>query len=595
MKKISVKLLVVLLAAVSLLQAQQIISPDEIREGMKGFGYTVLHGEKVQRFDVEVVSVIKQFRSGKDAILVYVHGIGLEHTGIIAGMSGSPIYIEGKLAGALSFGWANSKDTLAGVTPIADMYELYDRMELDKSLAMNAPEVKLNFNQYGETVKEERLDNRRYDMRKGAYSPASTPLLFSGFNEDALSPYLQDFEDKGFTPLIGGGSIEDTNADISKLNGGDACGIALITGDINAFGIGTVTHSDDTNFLLFGHGMDQSGSIKAPVYKASVKTVVALNTLSFKLGVGIGEPLGYTTYDAKFAVAGKYGDSTGLMVPVNMKVKHSEVENEYSFEVIKNPNYFSSLLGAAMLSGISGTEGMGEEVTVKVSYSMHSSGFEKPIKVTNKILSFNSLEAFKISAQSIIYPIEALLYNRFKRTDVTNVDIDIDIMNELEYAVLEDLSLDRRVYRPGDELVVKAGIRPAGGERVYKSITLQIPETVKPGYYGVFCAPPAVLESFERKYFPKKYAINSAQDIYDVLNKSYDPDKLTVWLYVSTTGIVIRGSEFENLPSWMYGTLAAEPSTDKGPMYSLIKNSLNTGYYNIGSSSLQITILPKDQ
>lgn len=573
MKKI---LFLIMLLASSLL-AEDILKTDDISEGMKGYGYTVMRGERVEKFFVEVVSVLKKYRSGTDAIIVRVSGLAVEKTGVIAGMSGSPIYINDKLVGALSFAWNWSTDTLAGVTPIETMFELYEKD--DSSFKTGFLPV----------IPENKKTDERNESEK-SYKKTYTPLFFSGFDERAIESYSDTFKKYGFIPLSGGAASSEETTEVTSLKGGDACYVAFVSGDISIGGVGTVTHSDGDRFLLFGHGMDTKGILKAPVYKASIETIVPLQSLSFKIGIPKYAPVGYTLYDGKFGISGVKGDVKDLMVDISLKVSRDNSEKTFNFSIINESAYFTDLLSASVFSAIAGADGLNEEVTVNISSAIYTEYFDKPLVITNRYLSYTSAQAFQSAVNSIVYPIGVFLYNRYKRVKPVKIEINLSLSSKLNYAFIEEIRLDKNTYKPGEEVPVQVGFRRAYGDREYKTIKLQIPKTTKEGSYGIFVGNRYTFESFQQTYFPEKYETHNIEDLYNLLSEPFEPESMIVWLYVSTKGFVIRGNNYERLPSSYHGIFESEPTTDKGVLYSLIKEEEKISSTVLGSDNIQIQI-----
>ena len=311
----------------------EIISMDEIYEGMEGVGYTVAHGTNVEPFKVKVISILKKRWRNADAILIRCEGLDLEHSGVVAGMSGSPIYFNGKLAGALSFGWGYSKDPIAGVTPIEEMFKLYNDTNLQPPQVAFADDNSLK-----------------------------TPLIFSGVSTKAFDTYSSSFNKNGFYPMQAGGSVSDTNQ-ASKFLFGDSVALILADGDISLASIGTVTHTDDEKFVIFGHSMWSKGSLRAPVSRAYINHMLPSYDSSFKLGYAYSNYLGYTVYDGVFGVSGVYGEvPENVMVPVKIELDDTDfLKRDFNFRVLNDPAFFTDILSMSIYNAISSAAGGNEE------------------------------------------------------------------------------------------------------------------------------------------------------------------------------------------------------------------------------------------
>ena len=558
---------VLFLLVMSCALAAEIIRPDSIREGMKGTGYTVMHGTNIERFDVTVLGVLKKHRGRADSILVKVEGLSLDRSGIIAGMSGSPVYFDGKLAGAVAFGWAYNKDASGGVTPIEEMTKLFDR-PTGSGFGYEPFRTTNTSSAYGE-------------------KPVSSPLMLSGFSPEVLSLYADSFRDKGFLPLTGGGTVQDDTSSGHFLPG-DACAVTLMEGDLNAVGVGTVTYSDEKRFLIFGHSMLMKGALNVPVSSAYIHAVIPSQQISFKLGAAFGKPLGITTYDGEFGLAGAYGRSASLLVPVTISVEKAGQKRVTAVRIVPDPSVFPDFAGSALLSSLVG-EGLGESVTVSLSLLLETD-YKRTLCVSNLYLSYRSLEAYKAAVQDALYPVQLFMFNRFRPLSVKRLAMDVSIRNELSFSAIDELRTDASEYEPGDTVRVRVWLRPNGGEREFRDMTFVLPDIIRPGSYTVYAGGDMSFEQFQRTYFPRRYTPKSIDEMFDILSRPADARALNVWLFASVKGVLLNGNEFERLPSSYYGMLSQEPTTEKSALMSSIRSRTSGTNVILGNESIQIRV-----
>lgn len=530
---------------------------------MEGVGYTIMQGTNVEAFNVKVISVLRKSWNGSDAILISMTGLDLEHSGTIAGMSGSPIYIDGRLAGALAFGWQFAKDPIAGVTPIEQMYELYDDNNLQK------------------TFESSNLKTQ---------NALKTPLLFSGFNSYSFSKYQDNYEKMGFYPIQGGGSIYDTNMNTNFVFG-DAAAIVLVDGDLSVAGIGTVSHTDNEKFLLFGHSMFAKGRLKAPVSKAYINGVVASSLISFKLGSAYSNYLGYTVYDGIFGVSGVYGEvPKDTMIPVEITVEDQTfLTNKFNVRILNEPTYFSMLLSQTLMNAIGSSSGNDEEGVFSMSYEIYTDYFDEPYTITNRVLSYSSQDAYKDLISSIVSPIDFFTYNNIKRIGIKSIKINLKRDN-LEYGFLESISLVEPIARAGETVHLRIALREYNNEISYITIPVKLPVSLNTGIYTLFAGNEYLFEAAQRLYMPNKYKIRSLDDIMKYYNKSYSYNDLKVWLYSSSRGVSINGDNYPNLPPSYYGILAKENTSDKSSYISAIDGSLSLPYSILGLLNIKLLI-----
>lgn len=542
----------------------QVIPMSEITEGMEGVGYTVIHGTNVEPFKVKVISVLRKMWHGSDAILIELEGLNLEHSGTVAGMSGSPIYFDGKIAGALAFGWNYAKDPIAGVTPIEEMYKLYNDTNASKVASISKNSLQ-------------------------------TPLMFSGFNGDSFLEYSDKFKEMGFYPMQAGGSISDINQS-GKFLFGDSVAIVLIDGDFSIAGVGTVSHTDDEKFLLFGHSMWSKGRLRAPVSRAYINHIVASTASSFKIGAAYSNYLGYTVYDGTFGVSGVYGEvPENTMIPVNLQVEdQSFLNKDFNFRVLNDPTYFSYLLSMAIYTAVTSSAGSDEDGVFSVSYEIETDYFEKPYKVTDRILSYSSKDAFKTAIEQLIAPVDFFIYNNFNRVGIKSIKLSIKRSN-LEYAFLNDITLLEPKAKAGDTIHLRVGITPYGKEKTYINIPVKLPVNLTTDVYSIYAANEYIYNYAERLFMPNKYKIRSLDDVMRIYGKSYDDKALKVWLYSSARGVQIGKDSFPMLPISKYGVMANNYTSDKASVINAIEGQFDMPYSILGLMKIDIIIEGADK
>lgn len=542
----------------------QVIPMSEITEGMEGVGYTVIHGTNVEPFKVKVISVLRKMWHGSDAILIELEGLNLEHSGTVAGMSGSPIYFDGKIAGALAFGWNYAKDPIAGVTPIEEMYKLYNDTNASKVASISKNSLQ-------------------------------TPLMFSGFNGDSFLEYSDKFKEMGFYPMQAGGSISDINQS-GKFLFGDSVAIVLIDGDFSIAGVGTVSHTDDEKFLLFGHSMWSKGRLRAPVSRAYINHIVASTASSFKIGAAYSNYLGYTVYDGTFGVSGVYGEvPENTMIPVNLQVEdQSFLNKDFNFRVLNDPTYFSYLLSMAIYTAVTSRAGSDEDGVFSVSYEIETDYFEEPYKVTDRILSYSSKDAFKTAIEQLIAPVDFFIYNNFNRVGIKSIKLSIKRSN-LEYAFLNDITLLEPKAKAGETIHLRVGITPYGKEKTYINIPVKLPVNLTTDVYSIYAANEYIYNYAERLFMPNKYKIRSLDDVMRIYGKSYDDKALKVWLYSSARGVQIGKDSFPMLPISKFGVMANNYTSDKASVINAIEGQFDMPYSILGLMKIDIIIEGADK
>lgn len=542
----------------------EVIPMSEIKEGMEGVGYTVIHGTNIEPFKVKVLSVLRKMWNGSDAILIELEGLNLEHSGTVAGMSGSPIYFDGKIAGALAFGWNYAKDPIAGVTPIEEMYKLYNDTNISVS-------------------------------KVASKNSLQTPLMFSGFNEDSFSKYSDKFKEMGFYPMQSGGSVSDTNQN-GKFLFGDSVAIVLVDGDLSIAGVGTVSHTDNEKFLLFGHSMWSKGKLTAPVSRAYINHIVASTASSFKIGAAYSNYLGYTVYDGTFGVSGVYGEvPENTMIPVALEIEdQSFLNRSFNFRVLNDPTYFSYLLSMAIYEAVTSSAGSEEDGVFSVSYEIETDYFEEPYKVSDRILTYSSKDAFREAIAQLIAPVDFFIYNNFNRIGIKSIKLSIK-RSALEYAFLNDITLLEPKAIAGETVHLRVGITPYGKEKTYIDIPIKLPVNLTTDVYSIYAANEYIYNYAERLFMPNKYKIRSLDDVMRIYGKSYDDKALKVWLYSSARGVQIGKDSFPALPISRYGIMAGNSTSDKAAVINAIEGEYNMPYSILGLMKIDIIIEGADK
>lgn len=542
----------------------EVIPMSEIKEGMEGVGYTVIHGTNIEPFKVKVLSVLRKMWNGSDAILIELEGLNLEHSGTVAGMSGSPIYFDGKIAGALAFGWNYAKDPIAGVTPIEEMYKLYNDTNISVS-------------------------------KVASKNSLQTPLMFSGFNADSFSKYSDKFKEMGFYPMQSGGSVSDTNQN-GKFLFGDSVAIVLVDGDLSIAGVGTVSHTDNEKFLLFGHSMWSKGKLTAPVSRAYINHIVASTASSFKIGAAYSNYLGYTVYDGTFGVSGVYGEvPENTMIPVALEIEdQSFLNRSFNFRVLNDPTYFSYLLSMTIYEAVTSSAGSEEDGVFSVSYEIETDYFEEPYKVSDRILTYSSKDAFREAIAQLIAPVDFFIYNNFNRIGIKSIKLSIK-RSALEYAFLNDITLLEPKAVAGETVHLRVGITPYGKEKTYIDIPIKLPVNLTTDVYSIYAANEYIYNYAERLFMPNKYKIRSLDDVMRIYGKSYDDKALKVWLYSSARGVQIGKDSFPALPISRYGIMAGNSTSDKAAVINAIEGEYNMPYSILGLMKIDIIIEGADK
>ncbi|HEX4352254.1 MAG TPA: SpoIVB peptidase S55 domain-containing protein, partial [Polyangiales bacterium] len=355
-------------AALALSQVQQaLLGVNEIHPGMKGYGLTVFRGETPERFDVEVIDVLHKFRPDQDLILIRTPHPILDRAITVAGMSGSPIYLNDKLIGAYAYGWTFGKEPIAGVTPIANMMAEIDRPidpNIWKALGsfpeliapLRAARPNASARAFADLRNHAaRFGNEDAETRYGRPLPAATPLLLSGMGDRAIDLLSHEFEPFGLVPVQAGGGAgaapKKTPSGERFVDGG-SIGVQLVRGDVNALAVGTVTHVAGRRLVAFGHPMLNAGQVGLATCTTRVIHILSSEMRSFKLAEAIA-PLGTLIHDRQSAIVIDQ-DLKADMLPVRVRIHGvpAAPRTEWNMEVASNRLLTSGLVLAAIVNAL---------------------------------------------------------------------------------------------------------------------------------------------------------------------------------------------------------------------------------------------------
>src|SRR5437870_3607534 len=336
------------------------IPVSQLHAGMHGVAYTVFEGTKPEAMQVEVLGVLKNANGPKgDVILVRLGGKKAEYTGVVAGMSGSPVYFDGKLAGALAFRIGEfSKEPIAGVTPIAEMLEI---SALDRRPESPETDAKANVDAPTRTSTPgfSSVPSANY---ANYLKPIEAPLVFNGFSEVALRQFAPQFAAAGIVPVMGVGSVSDTKQP-ERLEPGSAVSAILVRGDMDIAATCTVTYMDAAHLLACGHPLMQFGSVNLPMTKAQVVATLASPLNAFKI-VNATEPVGTFVQDRHTGIMGEFNKQPD-MIPVTLNIHGGPVERQFHYEVLNNARLSPLALMVTLFNALQGTNEYGEEITIE--------------------------------------------------------------------------------------------------------------------------------------------------------------------------------------------------------------------------------------
>jgi hypothetical protein len=552
------------------LKDSRLFALEDLRPGMKGTARTVFSGTEPQEFGVEILGVLPGFPGPRQsAIIAKLTGSNVEKTGVFAGMSGSPVYIDNRLVGAIAFSFPFSKEPIAGITPIQQMIDIFE-----KGSAGKTPQAKerraVSFAQLASTEWKPTLPkqaitstsliapvsegSRLLPLMGQQMTPIATPVVFSGITQESLAMFAPQLMANGLLPVSGaGGSAGITpleKATEKTLTPGTSVSVQLVRGDYSIAAAGTVTFRDGDRIYAFGHPFLSLGASDMPMSETAVVTVIPNVNNSFKLSVP-GAMMGSISQDRASGVFGQLGQAP-KMIPVKINLHTSRDRSEtYSYEIANDSFLTPLLLNITIFNTITSSERALGDSTITIKGAINVKG-QEPIEVDRRFSAGNSPI---LAAGSVAGPISSLLGSGFDDVQIEGVTLDISSADTKYAGTLERIALSKTEARRGERIEIQAYVRTESGKQFVQRIPVQIPEDATPGQLLVFVGDGGALQEGSAA---KAFVPQDLGQLVKAINKVKKSDRLYVKLFRITPGAVIGTSELPNLPPSVVATLNSD-------------------------------------
>ena len=533
----------------------------ELKPGMVGIGRTVFQGDRLEEFKVHILGVMRNvIGPRRNLILAKLEGGPLADTGVIAGMSGSPVYIDGRLVGAVSYSLGQfSKEPIAGITPIDEMVEATAQGAARRPATRVALQMPLSpenmrdslrqafswMRPFAENANDVQVFGNGLDASVGTMlRPIATPLTIGGFDASVIDPLVSAFREQGFLPMMAAAGGQETNVRSTEpLRPGDPVGVALVTGDLEFGATGTVTEVDGNRVYAFGHPFYGLGPTQFPMTRAYVHTILPSLFSSSKLA-STGEIIGTVQQDRATAIAGTLGAGPAL-IPINLKLTSDRGTTKTFKMSVVNDQLFTPLLAyVSILNTLSSYE----RQNGAASYAVRGSA---TVKKYGKI-DFEDLftgDTPSIGAATyVVGPINFLLRNAFEDVDIEGLNLEIDASEQSKSATLERVWIDGNRPKPGTTVTLKALLRTYRGEELTRSVPVEIPANAR-GSVSIMVADGSRLSQVEaRELQLQPLQTRDLPQMIRVLNQARKNNRLYVRLVTPDAGAVVRGESLSSLP-----------------------------------------------
>ena len=562
----------------------------DIHRGLRGTAYTVFEGTKPEPMDVEILGVLHNaIGPHQDMILARLHGAKPEYTGVVAGMSGSPVYIDGKLAGALAFRIGEfSKEPIAGITPIEEMLEVRDEGRGDR---VQGTELRAQ-NSAGRS--EQGSGNKSDEARLTAVSlskelggvaagsdlirPIDTPLVFSGFGPEALALWKEHTPGLGLTPVAGLGGSSSETPQPDPIGPGSAVSAILVRGDLDISATCTVTYVDPKNLLACGHPITQFGQVSMPMTKAEVVATLPSPYNAFKI-INTTETVGTFTEDRETAIMGEFGVKA-RMIPLTVHVAENgekAEEKTLHLEVIDQEQVTPSAVMVSVFQGLMQSNFYGAETTYRVRAAVKLKGYPD-LNFENLIAPSDLAPSNLMTALVLGERFNRLYANAARLTPIESVELHVDAIQGRRTMQIQGAQTSETEVRGGDTVSIEARLQPWRGEVKNIRIPVKLPATLPAGRVRLLVSDGGTLDRLMQPQQPNGPALDVAATIAQ-LNSQHAGDRLYITLLAPDPQVAIDGQTLTAVPLSMAN--AMEPARDNHAMSLSGESAVPLGSVNV--------------
>lgn len=519
-----------------------ILPLEQVKPGMRGVAYTIFAGDKIEPFDVEVIGILPNLMGPKQSIiLVQLHGEKAEHTGVVAGMSGSPVYVDGKLMGALSLKFGVFvKEPLAGVTPIEDILSIpTGDASTPKALSVRS----------AVTQSERYPVPEKWAQAAGAsgaafLEPIESPLVFSGFAPATLRQYANEWPPYGMVAAAGG--TAPAASDDAKVVPGDMVSMLLVQGDISMSAACTVTAVTEDRVYACGHPLFGLGASDMPLARGRTLTTLASDFNSTKI-VNAGGVIGTLTEDRLTAVMGRIGP-TPQMIPVDLTVVTPAGEKQFHSEMISNPKLTPLLMGIIAFNGLTQNTAYGEGSTMKLSGNIDING-HSPVSLEDMYAPTDQfVPDGTFVASSVQTTFTRIFSNPYEMPKINKVSLRVESIPERRVASILNAWSEMSEAQAGDPVTIKVLLRPYRGEPMIRDVPITIPAQVNRG--STLRVQVSDADSLNR--IPNLVAaqgrLGGLDQLISLLNRERRNNQLYVTLLKPTPTLLVEDKELPDAP-----------------------------------------------
>ena len=584
----------------------EIFKSSDLRPGMKGVAWTVFQGTQAEEIPVEIIGLWKNAWGPKQDIILAKLGGKAQRTNVAGGMSGSPVYIDGKLVGAIALRLSIfSPDAICGITPIELMLEIND---FDQSRPMDArtPDKALARREVSvpnELLAQAVAAGASPNLPRSAplMTPIETPLVFSGFHPNVIEEFGPLFQQLGISAVQGGasGAIYTTTPAPDwkdSLKPGEAVAGVLVSGDMSITGLGTVTYNDGNRVLAFGHPFFNLGPVDMPMSKGEVLMVLSSAFQPNKFA-NATEIVGALHQDRHSGIMGLLGEET-RMIPVTVAVRSIGENNavrsqkDFHFNVFEQQKWTPYLMMLTLFNSVSGLNEFMDEATYRLSGK---------VDLDSGSLSLNTMQAsgeMPMPAPMLLAgwwgdKFNRLYLNAVKTPRLERVSVTVDLMPERRVATIENAWIANSEVRPGEDAQIKVFLRPYRGDRIERQFQVHVPDGLSKGDHRILLSDADTLNHMQNMAgFMNRYM--DLPETVSLINQERSNNKLYISLLEATPTAYYDDKTLPSLPASVLNVMQAGRASSRPLVTSgesaLEQASVPFDYVISGSYSLKITV-----
>jgi hypothetical protein len=560
---ISITVLTALVAATA---AAETMPLSQIQKGMRGYGVTVFEGNRLEKFDVEILGVLRNIGPGQNLILAKVDSPMVQRAGVIAGMSGSPVYIDGKVIGALAYSWQFAKEPVAGITPIEEMLKIAD-LGTRNAAAVVAATPRMSGAEFLGAIANQKTTELFEKLENGfanatpanstsGLKPIAVPLSLSSFAPETISRFSKYLDAMGFVAVPSGSSTSSaaSSTGSNDFHPGDAVGAVLLNGDFTVAATGTVTFVDGKRIYAFGHPFLDIGEVSFPMAKSEIITVMPSLASSFKFA-STGKVVGAFRQDRSTGIMGMVGDDAD-MIPIDVTVDGSGLSQSYHVNIVRHSLLSPLILAMAADSVVANAQRAAGERTVMLESEIKLKGFDEPIHLREGWAGAQARQAIPAYLAVVA---GYVMSNEFRPADIERVKIHLRHDDDLKIAKLLEASIDtpeKGKINPGDTIKVRTVLKPYRGEPFVETFEVKIPDNQPAGSAYLLVGSGSLSNQIDFSLVPPDP--RTLEQVIAVLGRLRPSTDLTIGLYSSAEGAVTAGVYLPNLPPSMRAVVNAD-------------------------------------